>query len=455
LADQDFLSDANICRAMTTPYRTTLLLGLLFVIGQQSASGQVHRLDWQTPYQSRKFEFLKPILTGRNIVQLGESIHMTDEFPRVRLQLVQYLHEQMGFDVLALEGSAVDSWLAQDLLYRSSAPSRDRAKEAQREAWFGLWQTDAMSEVMNYVLKTQTEGGHPLYLASFDIQPGSGRAFATTGKDRSIRTIGSLFDAVGRYAPPPDNTAFDRWKAAFSPFTECFGTADAKSDKQRNAMDVAFAEFETWLNSAALRIQPSIHGRALRLVSASLRGTFELCSVAPGRPFGGQTYQRIRDRLNALNALTIRDNVSASGRIILWAHHSHVNHNASGQGVPSMGQTLHETIGNGLYTIGLFAGAGEAIEVDDTADTLPVKPLRPASDFGIERSLEALASFDFFLDLSHDSALPIALRQASTGRMEIGISEPFILNQDFSAAIFLHQVTAPEPFATQARSPGK
>lgn len=41
---------------------------------------------------------------------------------RVDRRIVQYLHETLGFDVLALEGSLTQAWLAQEYLYRSSEP---------------------------------------------------------------------------------------------------------------------------------------------------------------------------------------------------------------------------------------------------------------------------------------------------------------------------------------------
>jgi erythromycin esterase-like protein len=58
--------------------------------------------------------------------------------------------------------------------------------------------------------------------------------------------------------------------------------------------------------------------------------------------------------------MAIQNHVSASGKIILWAHHSHVNHASLGITAPSMGRSLLEMLGSKLYTIGLFAASGEA-----------------------------------------------------------------------------------------------
>jgi hypothetical protein len=94
--------------------------------------------------------------------------------------------------------------------------------------------------------------------------------------------------------------------------------------------------------------------------------------------------------------------------------------------------------------------------VNDSGDApLLLKPLAPTGDFEIETSLQALSKLDYFLDLSPSSELPKALRQVSTGRMELRGKWPFVVERDFHALVFLHKVHAPEPFAIAARSVAK
>src|SRR6185437_3411288 len=87
----------------------------LLIISSTLASAEertgVHPVNWQKPYSAANYDFLGALSDGKSVIQLGESIHMTDEFPRVRLQFIRYLHEQKGFDVLAFEGSWVQAWL--------------------------------------------------------------------------------------------------------------------------------------------------------------------------------------------------------------------------------------------------------------------------------------------------------------------------------------------------------
>jgi erythromycin esterase-like protein len=99
------------------------------------------KVDVTTPYVARAFDFLATTAGRASIVALGESLHVTAEFPLARVRFVQFLHERLGFDVLALEGSGTQAWLAQEYLYRTPPEVADRINLAQQMAWFKLWNT--------------------------------------------------------------------------------------------------------------------------------------------------------------------------------------------------------------------------------------------------------------------------------------------------------------------------
>jgi erythromycin esterase-like protein len=126
-----------------------------------------------------------------------------------------------------------------------------------------------------------------------------------------------------------------------------------------------------------------------------------------------------------------------------------VNYNTTGERVPSMGQTLRQMVGEEVYAIGLFAGTGAAIEVDDAADpSLKVEPLAESPSFTVNVDLGRLADYDYFLDLHEDAGLPVSLRERAMGRIEARIPWPMTLSRDYDAVIFVHRVTPPEPLAT-------
>ncbi len=96
-------------------FRIQLMMKLLVVVllailtaGLRAETGPV-TLDLTKSYTKADYVFLSTAIGSSQVVALGESIHVTREMPRVRLQIVRYLQEQMGFNVIAFEGSLLNA----------------------------------------------------------------------------------------------------------------------------------------------------------------------------------------------------------------------------------------------------------------------------------------------------------------------------------------------------------
>jgi erythromycin esterase len=400
----------------------------------------IHPISAAKPYKVADYRFLGPLVGSRSIVQLGESIHVTQEFPLARLNVVRYLHEELGFDVLALEGSSLAAWLAADHLRTSSDSDVAKATRAQQLAWFALWQTEPMLKLMDYILSTQ-KTAHPLYLASFDIQPGTSRAFGGS----PTAALQAFYAAVGSYAPESVKPESEQqWTKALLPFLNCYKDRSPRNPLMKTDAERATNSIETWLESivpVVTRQTSAAHAQALLLVPSTLKQDIALCEAvtAPNAP--PSAYTETRDQLNAQNVLTLRQSISANHRVIVWAHHSHITYNSSGTNIASMGQHLHHAAGNELYTIGLFAGRGSATQVDDSS-LLPVVPrkLRPLSFYPVENGLANLSQGDFFVDFLSAAQPPSWWSRPAYSRLETKGAQKTVLAKDYDAAIFLHTV---------------
>lgn len=393
-------------------------------------------IDLNNPYKSADYGFLDGAVGDRPVVALGESIHVTQEMPKVRLNLVRYLHEEKGFDTLAFEGSLIDAWTAQEHAYASAAPLDQRAASFTREALFGLWQTAPMQEVVAYALSTQS-GPHPLYLASFDLQPGSGRAYGGSAED----SLKAFVAALRTFDPGAQDQRSQGWISALGPALDC---------KTPLTHPAALDELTAWIDGPVLAgmkdKRPATHLAALKLAPSMLRARLQHCDqwLAANRSI--TVYQQARDELNAKTVLALLD---ASPKLMLWAHHSHLNYNSLGRSIPSMGQHLKAALGEKIYTVGLFAFSGSAMDSSkaDTAkglamiSALAARPLPHDGRFSAERSLAGLSSQDFFVDLKDappDWAAPRVSRLERDGQL------PTALSKDFDAAILLHRVHGAE-----------
>jgi erythromycin esterase-like protein len=362
------------------------------------------------------------------VVSLGESIHLTREMPKVRLEILRRLHQQHGFQVLAFEGSLMDSWTAQEHAYSSRAPLSERARKFAREAWFGLWQTEEMEEVAAYALSTQT-GPKPLYLTSFDIQPG--QAFAYRGS--ADRALEAFLVALRTASPTVDEAQIDRWTKVLGPGLACKAEAPGEA---------AVEEIDRWITQdvapALASLRPAVHVRTLKLAPRMLRSRLAHCQEV--KISGRQVYQAARDRLNAE---LVRAMLTSEPKLVLWAHHSHVHHNSQGAAPISMGQQLKTSLGSALYTIGVFASGGEAIDsllADQSEDGLAPRPVPRGPRFSMEWRLSSLSPNDVFVDLrgaGEPWSIPLTSRLEVQGRMKTTPAA------DFDGAVLLHEVSAP------------
>jgi len=388
-------------------------------------------VDFAAPYAPTSFAFLNEAVGQASIVELGESIHVTAEFPRARLRLVQYLHEALGFDVLALEGSLTQAWLAQEHLYRSQEPVERKVERAQQLAWFKLWNTVEMRQLMAYV-EASRGTATPLYLTSFDVQTGASAEF---GMQPSV--LEALADALEAFGTAPDypHITKSELSARLAAVVQCpIGSSAGLGAAKQPALD-AIDALQRWIDHIAPAVthaRPAAHLATLRLIPDNLRDHVTLCEHA-------STWQRTRDELNAENALVLRDQASATHKIILWAHHSHVSYNSIGDTTPSMGQHIRERVGRSVYTIGLFGGGGRFLDVAP----LSVHHLPSLNKVGVERLLASVGEPSYFINLS---ALPMddALARwlvPQRSRMEGRWTRSTVLARDFDGAIYLQSVS--------------
>lgn len=134
-------------------YTWSCLFLLLF-----SPSLQAQQAIPISPTSPNQWESLPTLLKNKRIVALGENYHGVKEYNALKLELVQYLHEEMGFNVLALEGDLGMSYFAN--AYRDSLTDTLILEKAVTP----VWHTQHHLELMAYLK------AHPqLQLIGFDM----------------------------------------------------------------------------------------------------------------------------------------------------------------------------------------------------------------------------------------------------------------------------------------------
>lgn len=384
---------------------------------------------------------LENAFAERQLVQLGEDMHITREMPEARIKLLSALHRDFGHRLILFEGSTVDAWIGTDLIMEASESGEDLVERARDKALPVMWHTPQYTGLFQYIIDS-FDGDAPLYPASYDFQPG----FSRLGGE----AMSALFERLERYAEAPAKDGDERELLTLFSVREEGFPEQPLPDEERLAAAIDW--LESWIGEAASAIEeggaPALHADTLRMIPDQLRAQTEIwrATVEAEDEPPMLALQETRDELAAPVIEDFREQAPGE-RAMVWAHHVHVYHNTLGQTPHALGTDLHEMLGDALYTLGVFAGRGEfyAMEMEDVSEMA-----FDSSEDGLEGILSGLSDEDFFLDFGQvdEGALLEALgAETSTAR-----GFPVIPIEDFHGAIYLHEVSRPEirPFWEEA-----
>ena len=122
-------------------------------------SYEIKSLD-STDYSD--LQFLEPLLEGKRIVQLGEDEHFTVEQSLMKIRLIKYLHQELDYEVIALETSLMDCYRANVNIINLSPT------EAMDHVLYGNPKTEDYLSLFEYIKETSSSPS-PLIFAGFDI----------------------------------------------------------------------------------------------------------------------------------------------------------------------------------------------------------------------------------------------------------------------------------------------
>jgi len=106
--------------------------------------------------------FFSPLVGDKNIVLLGESAHGVKEYTQSKIRLIKYLHQELGFNLIAFESSLYECYKAQrniELL---------ESQELIENSLVFVWHTSDMLDLFNYIRQTQSSD-NPLVLVGLDV----------------------------------------------------------------------------------------------------------------------------------------------------------------------------------------------------------------------------------------------------------------------------------------------
>ncbi len=315
---------------------------------------RLHTLDFNAG--TRDLAPLKRILKDVRIVQLGEQSHGDGQSFRAKARLVRFLHEEMGFEVLAFESGLYECEMANALI------ENGLALDAIRASIFGIWNVKEALPVFEHLVSTR--GRRPLRLTGFDTR-GSGRLageFLIRLYDM-LRPVGeistddriTLFRADARLNAGPYKPSLGEHDAAVA----ALGRVRELFDDSRPTLVAKHGERETAFWSHCLD-------------NYVARERFEYAQGAPdsAQKHGRYGTTNMRDGRMAENFRWLAEERYPDKKIICWAATFHQAHNLTKvsvegnddfcRGCKAMGEYLHGWYGERVYTIGFAASEGQA-----------------------------------------------------------------------------------------------
>ncbi|QSB48963.1 erythromycin esterase family protein [Parageobacillus toebii] len=294
------------------------------------------------------FEFLQPILEHKRFVFLGESSHCVKEYSLAKVSLIKYLHEELGFHVLAFE-SELGPCMIGDYLSDQLDSKRFMAGTIGR-----VWQNEFVLGLFDYMKKMKQE--RPLYFTGVDVYQ---------GKKENL----------------------------FSEFLESYLTGPTKQkfiDFEKRAIEVLIAADKRKIKrSMRQNIREEMESKGMELIEELKQHCFpdsKIYKIVLRTMENRVNYLKAtleksfsklfeyRDALMAKNLEFLAQEIYPNEKFIIWAHNMHISKNTSAKRLSaykSFVENLSQTIKEKSFVLGLYAKEGKML--DYTGKEYPIK----------------------------------------------------------------------------------
>lgn len=290
-------------------------------------------------------QFLKEELKGVEIIGLGEQSHGDGSTFLAKARLVKFLHQEMGFSLLAFESGILDCTLALQAFEGGAT-----IDSAFRAGVFKIWSNSSeVAELRQYAGSAIADASTPPFVG-FDCQL-SGNLPPQVRADAICRFLqqehpgfdSSAFSLVWQVLAPDSPKNFAHWKRD-TIFQQAF-----------------FAQLDS-LSRLAARLQPAtLEGRLMqRGVSGLKHYYFFIWKMNAINP--DYSALNVRDSVMAANLAWLKEEIFPGRKVIIWAANTHLGYERQKLKYPDamhpMGSYLKQWYGDKYYVLSFTAYTG-------------------------------------------------------------------------------------------------
>jgi erythromycin esterase len=301
-------------------------------------------------------EPLRETLEGVRVVLLGEADHNAGTDFAARSRLVRFLHQEMGFDVLAFEAPLYSMDVAWDSI-RAGAPAR----EALRIGLWGFWShAEQMQSLVRYIGE-QAGGDRPLEVAGFDIRPWIDPWTPNT-PPQFAEDLADFLQRGGVQSPLADPASSE-----YGILEVLAGQRGFQDHPEPGAQAAFFLAVDETV--ADLETTPAEEGR---FWAEALRGVRCHAEIALVDETASECF---RSEQMGRHLLWLANERYPDRKVIAWAATAHVSRDhpgiSSARLGPAMGKPVWDALGEASYVIGTASYCGTENQIVSDQHVLP------------------------------------------------------------------------------------
>ena len=327
--------------------------------------------------------FLRDIVGDARIVSLGENTHGARDFFEMKARILRFLVEEMGFNTFAIEAT----WPESRRLDRYVRTGEGDPAKLLAGLYFWTWNTESVLEMIEW-MRAHNEAGGDIGFHGFDMQyPGMAlhnvREYIREVDPGRTAVVAGQLHCLAIFANTPSGRRpGPQYRDQPEAYRELCG---ASLDEAREQLLANRKEYE-----AAAGVD------AFEVALQSLRVAFQF-HLRESHPLRIDR-ARWRDEAMAENTEWISRRIGPEGRMVLWAHNTHVS---NWQG--TMGSHLRGTFGDDMVIVGFSHEGGGFTAVGAGGSVGP-----GLQEFELEAPLPG--SYEHFLSTASFPRLVLDLR---------------------------------------------
>lgn len=383
--------------------------------GAHTALTVVRERAYRLTGTSQDYDALLEAASGKTFVLIGESTHGTQEYYRMRAEITQRLVSELGFDAIAIEGDWPDAWRVYRYVTGNQSEGAETALSEFRRFPTWMWRNHEVLPFVRWLQARNRErpqveraGVYGLdlyslyrsaeqviaYLETVDPEQAevARQRYATLDHSHDAQAYG--YEAAMRIRPsagPAVRHQLDELKARSAAYRSQDGlqAIDAQFAAERNAAAVVDAECY------------------YRAIFGSRVNTWNLRD------------RHMHDTLLSLHKH--RYSRGGQGRVVIWAHNSHIGDARASemhlQGEWNLGQLIRMDVGDKALLVGFTGYTGTVTAASKWGGDAECKQLQPALPDSYEHLFHATRLDRFYLPLNDltETALSNPLLERAIG----------------------------------------